>query len=172
MFIGFPRTRWPWRQFSKNYAAWISVKISRICEFRAVMGTMTGLLGYCSSNTLRSRVNDYCLIRPAPSGAGRTTPSQPGQYFLNGFWKREKYKSNKWFRVKKVEYSFKICYLHRNVNIINLFVFVAEVNLMSVVVTIVYFKFVIEMSMFVVLQNGLKWSSLLRVFILFQGEIH
>ena len=37
----------------------ISVKISRICEFRVIMGIMTGLLGCCSSSTLGSRVNDY-----------------------------------------------------------------------------------------------------------------
>ena len=27
MLTGFPRTRWPWRRFSENYAARISVKI-------------------------------------------------------------------------------------------------------------------------------------------------
>ena len=37
----------------------ISVKIWRICEFRVIMGIMTGLLGCCSSSTLGSRANDY-----------------------------------------------------------------------------------------------------------------
>ena len=36
-----------------------SVKISRICEFRVIMGIMAGLLGCCSSSTLGSRANDY-----------------------------------------------------------------------------------------------------------------
>ena len=56
---GFPRTRWPRRWFSESYAVRISVKISRICEFRVIMGIMTGLLGCCSSSTLGSRANDY-----------------------------------------------------------------------------------------------------------------
>ena len=52
------------------------------------MGIMTGLLGCCSSSTLGSRAKDYvktslrpgfdCIIRPAPEGAGRTTPEQTG----------------------------------------------------------------------------------------------
>ena len=59
MLTGFPRTRWPRLQFSESYAVRISVKISRICEFRVIMGIMTGLLGCCSSSTLGSRANDY-----------------------------------------------------------------------------------------------------------------
>ena len=59
MLTGFPRTRWPRRWFSESYAVRISVKISRICEFRVIMGIMTGLLGCCSSSTLGSRANDY-----------------------------------------------------------------------------------------------------------------
>ena len=59
MLTGFPRTRWPRRRFSESYAVRISVKISRICEFRVIMGIMTGLLGCCSSSTLGSRANDY-----------------------------------------------------------------------------------------------------------------
>ena len=59
MLIGFPRTRWPRLRFSESYAVRISVKISRICEFRVIMGIMTGLLGCCSSSTLGSRANDY-----------------------------------------------------------------------------------------------------------------
>ena len=59
MLTGFPRTRWPRLRFSESYAVWISVKISRICEFRVIMGIMTGLLGCCSSSTLGSRANDY-----------------------------------------------------------------------------------------------------------------
>ena len=82
MLTGFARTRWPRLRFSESYAVWISVKILRICEFRVIMGIMTGLLGCCSSSTLGSSTNDYCIIRPAPSGAGRTTPSQPGHYPL------------------------------------------------------------------------------------------
>ena len=52
ILTGFPKTRWPWRQFSESYAVRISVKISRNCEFRVIMGIMTGLLGCCSSSTL------------------------------------------------------------------------------------------------------------------------
>ena len=48
MITGFPRTRWPWRQFSESYVVRISVKISQICEFRVIMRIMTGLLGCCS----------------------------------------------------------------------------------------------------------------------------
>ena len=59
MLAGFPRTRWPRLRFSESYAVRISVKISRICEFRVIMGIMTGLLGCCSSSTLGSRANDY-----------------------------------------------------------------------------------------------------------------
>ena len=59
MLTGFPRTRWPRRRFSESYAVRISVKISQICEFRVIMGIMTGLLRCCSSSTLGSRANDY-----------------------------------------------------------------------------------------------------------------
>ena len=59
MLAGFPRTRWPWLRFSESYAVRISMKISQICEFRVIMGIMTGLLGCCSSSTLRSKANDY-----------------------------------------------------------------------------------------------------------------
>ena len=59
MLTGFARTRWPRLRFSESYAVRISVKISRICEFRVIMGIMTGLLGCCSSSTLGSRANDY-----------------------------------------------------------------------------------------------------------------
>ena len=59
MLTGFPRTRWPRLRFSESYTVRISVKISRICEFRVIMGIMTGLLGCCSSSTLGSRANDY-----------------------------------------------------------------------------------------------------------------
>ena len=56
MLTGFPRTRWPRRRFSDSYAVRISVKISRICEFRVIMGIMSGRRG---SSTLGSRANDY-----------------------------------------------------------------------------------------------------------------
>ena len=59
MLTGFPRTRWPRLRFSESYAVRISVKISQICEFRVIMGIMTGLLGCCSSSTRGSRANDY-----------------------------------------------------------------------------------------------------------------
>ena len=59
MLTGFARTRWPRLRFSESYAVRISLKISRICEFRVIMGIMTGLLGCCSSSTLGSRANDY-----------------------------------------------------------------------------------------------------------------
>ena len=59
MLTGYPRTRWPRRRFSENYAVRICVKITRICEFRVIMGTMTDLLGWCSSSTLASRANYY-----------------------------------------------------------------------------------------------------------------
>ena len=59
MLTGFSKTRWPRLRFSESYAVRISVKISRICEFRVIMGIMTGLLGCCSSSTLGSRANDY-----------------------------------------------------------------------------------------------------------------
>ena len=58
MLTGFSRSRWPRLRFSESYAVRISVKISRICEFRVIMGIMTGLLGCCSSSTLGSRAND------------------------------------------------------------------------------------------------------------------
>ena len=80
MLTGFPRTRWPRRRFSESYAVQISVKISRICEFRVIMGIMTGLLWCCSSSTSGAggmitskpslRLSFDCIIRPAPSGAG------------------------------------------------------------------------------------------------------
>ena len=47
------------RRFSESCVVRISVKISRICEFRVMMGIMTGLLGCCLSSTLGSRANDY-----------------------------------------------------------------------------------------------------------------
>ena len=86
MLTGFPRTRWPRRRFNESYAVRISLKISRICEFLVIMGIMAGLLGWCtgtgrmitSKPSLRSGFD--CIIRPAPSGARRTTPSQPGHY--------------------------------------------------------------------------------------------
>ena len=59
--LDFLRTIWSWRRFSESYAAQISVKISRICEFRVIMGIMTGLLGCCPSSTIGSRANDYVL---------------------------------------------------------------------------------------------------------------
>ena len=59
MLTGFSKTRWPRLRFSESYAVRNSVKISRICEFRVIMGIMTGLLGCCSSSTLGSRANDY-----------------------------------------------------------------------------------------------------------------
>ena len=62
MLTGFPRTRWPRLRFSESYAVRISVKISQICEFRVIMGIITGLLGCCSSSTLGSRANDYVKI--------------------------------------------------------------------------------------------------------------
>ena len=37
-----------------------------------------------SKPSLRSGFD--CIIRPAPSGAGRTTPSQPGHYPLIRAW--------------------------------------------------------------------------------------
>ena len=63
MLTGFARTRWPRLRFSESYAVRISMKILRICEFRVIMGIMTGLLGCCSSSTLGSRANDYVKTR-------------------------------------------------------------------------------------------------------------
>ena len=62
MLTGFPRTRWPRQGFSDSYAVRISVKILRICDFRAIMGIMTDLFG---------------CFRPAPSGAGQMITSKP-----------------------------------------------------------------------------------------------
>ena len=52
-----------------------------------IQGIMTGLRGYCSSSIQGSRANDAVktraydvIIRPAPEGAGRTIPPQPGHY--------------------------------------------------------------------------------------------
>ena len=59
MLTGFPRTRWLRQRFSESYAVRISVKISRICELRVIMGIMTSLLGCCLSSSLGSRANDY-----------------------------------------------------------------------------------------------------------------
>ena len=89
MLTEFPRKRWPRQRFSESYTVRISVKVSRICESRVIIGIMTGLLGCCSSSTLGSKANDYvrsgfdCIIRPAPSDAGWTKPSQPSHYSLN-----------------------------------------------------------------------------------------
>ena len=59
MLTGCPRTRWLRLRFSESNAIRISAKISPICDFRVIMGIMTGLLGCCSSMTLGSRANDY-----------------------------------------------------------------------------------------------------------------
>ena len=58
ILTGFPGTIWPRRWFSESCAVRISVKISRICEFRVIMGIMTGMLVCCSSGTPGSRAND------------------------------------------------------------------------------------------------------------------
>ena len=65
MLTGFPRTRWQRRGFSKSYAVRISVKISRICQFRLIMEIMTGLLGCWTNNTLAA--GHYPLIYALPS---------------------------------------------------------------------------------------------------------
>ena len=85
LLTGFPKTSWPRRRFSASYAARISVKVSQISEFRAIMGIKTGLLGCCSSSTLGSRANDNVWLHHSPcsSGAGWTTSSQPGHDPLN-----------------------------------------------------------------------------------------
>ena len=57
MLTGFPRTRWPRRRFSESYAVRISVKISRIWEFRVIWEQWP--VGCCSYSTLGSRANDY-----------------------------------------------------------------------------------------------------------------
>ena len=67
--------------------------VSRICKIRLIMGIMSGLLGCCSSSTFGSRANDYVKSLAtlgfwlhhslAPSGVGRSTPSQPGHYPLS-----------------------------------------------------------------------------------------
>ena len=51
---------------SESYVARIPVKISRICDFHVIMGIMTGLLGCCSSSTLRSKANDYVKTFTTP----------------------------------------------------------------------------------------------------------
>ena len=43
----------------ESYAAQMSVKISRIYEFRVIMRIMTGLLWCCSSINFGGRANDY-----------------------------------------------------------------------------------------------------------------
>ena len=70
MLTGFARTRWPRLRFGESYAVRISVKIARICEFRVIMGIMTGLLGCCSSSTLGSRANDYVWLHHSPCSLG------------------------------------------------------------------------------------------------------
>ena len=72
MRTGSLRTRWSRRRFSEGYAVRISVKISRVCFSGA--GRMI---------TSKPCEGFDCIIRPAPSGAGRTTPSQSGHYHLN-----------------------------------------------------------------------------------------
>ena len=71
ILIGFPRTTWLWQwelcgmNFRENIAnLWVSG-----------LGRMN-----TSKPSLRSGFD--CIIRPTPSGAGRTTPSQPGHYPL------------------------------------------------------------------------------------------
>ena len=51
--------------FSESYAARISMKIFRICEFRVSMWIMTSLLGCYSCSTLGSRANDYAGVLTA-----------------------------------------------------------------------------------------------------------
>ena len=63
MLTGFARTRWPRLRFNESYAVRISLKMSRICEFRVIMGIMTGLRGCCLSSTRGSRANDAVKTR-------------------------------------------------------------------------------------------------------------
>ena len=59
MLNGFP---WRWlrrREFSESCASRFSVKIWSICEFRAFMGIITGLLRHCLWPTLGLMANAY-----------------------------------------------------------------------------------------------------------------
>ena len=86
MLTGFPRTGWPRRRFSESYVVRISIKISRICEFRVIMGIMTGPFGCCSSSTIGSRADDYVKILAtlgfwlhySPCALGCWDEQQPG----------------------------------------------------------------------------------------------
>ena len=46
-------------RISESRAAQFSLEISRICEFRVIMGIMTGLLGRCLWSTFGLRANDH-----------------------------------------------------------------------------------------------------------------
>ena len=83
MLTGFPRTRWPRRRFSESYVARISVKISRIYEFRVTLEIVTEgdarLAPERAGRMMQSKSEpseDFdVIIRPAPEGAGRTAPN-------------------------------------------------------------------------------------------------
>ena len=47
------------RDVSESCAARFSVKTSRLCEFRVIIGIMTGLLGRCFLSTLVLSASDY-----------------------------------------------------------------------------------------------------------------
>ena len=84
------RTRCPWRRFSESYAVQIIMKISRICEFCAIMVIITCLLGCCSSSILASRANDYSKTLPmvrfwlhhSPCSLGTNNTLSAGHYPL------------------------------------------------------------------------------------------
>ena len=72
--------------FNESSAAWFSFRISRLCEFRIVMGIMTGYLGVAceapldsgrmiTSNPEQSNGFD-CIILPELAGATPTTPAK------------------------------------------------------------------------------------------------
>ena len=118
MLTGFPRTRWSRLRFSKSCAVQISVKISRICEFRVIMWIMTGLLGCCSSSTLGSRANDYdktlatlgFWLHHSPCSLGCWTNntlaarSLPPKYSPVQNWNLKNYKNEFWttYRIYRV----------------------------------------------------------------------
>ena len=73
-------------RFSESCALRFLVKISKICEFRDIVGIMTWLLGHCLWSLLGLGANDYVKI-PASSGFwlhySTWAPAQPRYYPLN-----------------------------------------------------------------------------------------
>ena len=85
MLNRFRATRWPQRHVQWELCgASFGENVANLLVFFFIMGIMTVLRGCCSSSP--SRVGRIITSKPSLcSGAGRTTPLQPGHYPLNIF---------------------------------------------------------------------------------------